>query len=93
MTTTQRQLTAHGVRTTLWNMLNADIRCTGNRAMRWTEGDLVRRMSLHGAGNRQTVNALLRYCDHGDLVVSPGQNADGKFEPEYQINQAAQGWA
>jgi hypothetical protein len=81
--TTKRTLTAYGVRTNLWEMLNLH---SNTRTGRWVESYIVARMAEYGATKRQTVNALLAYLDAGDLVCSPGPNpTTGKFEPEYHI--------
>ena len=80
--TSKRTLTAYGVRSSLWDLLSESV---SPRTATWFESDLVTQMGYRGATKRQTVNAILAKLDDGDLVVSPGRNPAGHWEPEYRI--------
>ena len=78
---TTLKLTAYGVRVALWETLNEDIRNGSPISRRWLESEVIANGARIGATKRQVINALMTWCDHGDMMISP--NLDGTCE--YQM--------
>jgi len=78
------KLTAYGVRQALWETFNEDIRNGSPISRRWLESEITDRAESIGATKRQIINALMTYCECGDLKISLNVNGN-KMTCEYHI--------